>query len=262
MFENVADLLTKEFNKQINIFISQVSEKYSIDKDELTSLLNSSNCEEVELKIKKDSSSKVSKKEPSKKPVENIHEGKTCQHKMTSGKNKGNLCGEKVHPESKTGVFCKTHIKNELNNKFLNADEPSEQKEEDVKIEKKKVEKKDADKPLINNTENIKQLIQERSSNLTIKKNKQWNHYEHPDTHLVLDPKTQEVYAKLDIETGKLSELTPDDINLAKTVGLKKIRIPENLPSSLNKSKQNDELYDSDEEYSDVEDEEDDEEEM
>jgi len=260
MFENVADLLTKEFNKQINLFISQVSEKYSIDREELTSLLNTSGEEEIELKIKKDSSSKTSKKDPAKKQVENVHEGKTCQHKMTSGKNKGNLCGEKVHPDSKTGVYCKTHIKNESNNKFLSEETAPETKEEPVKSEKKKVEKKDADKPLINNTENIKQLIQERTSNLTIKKNKQWNYYEHPETHLVLDPSTQEVYARLDVETGKLSELTPDDINLAKSVGLKKIRIPENLPSSLNKGKQNDELYDSDEEYSDVEESEDEEE--
>lgn len=259
MFENVADLLTKEFNKQINLFISQVSEKYSISKEELESLLDTSTDGEVEVKVKvkKDSPAKVAKK-----TVENVHEGKTCQHKMTSGKKKGDLCGEKVHPESKTGVFCKTHMKNELNNKFLNTEESSEPKEEPVKIEKKKVEKKDADKPLINNTENIKQLIQERTSNLTIKKNKQWNHYEHPETHLVLDQNTQEVYARLDIETGKLSELTPDDINLAKTVGFKKIRIPENLPSSINGSKKNEELYDSEDDYSDVEEDEEEEEDM
>ena len=213
---------------------------------------------------KKEENKKDEKKEVKKK-TENPHEGKTCQHKMTSGKKKGELCGDKVRAESKTGIYCKTHLKNESGNKFLQSTltssgevEKKEEKKEEKKPVKKETKKKE-ESPLINDSAKIKEVIEQRTNQLTIKKNKQWGHYEHPETGLVVDPSSKEVIGRLNHETGIVSDLTLEDIELAKTIGLKKIRIPENLPT---KKVEKNNLYndsDDEEDVSDVEDDDDEE---
>ena len=57
-------------------------------------------------------------------------------------------------------------------------------------------------------------------------------------------------------DTGIVSDLTTEDIDLAKTLGFKKIKIPDNLPSSKKSIKS--ELYDEDDEDDDISDVEDD----
>lgn len=222
--------------------------------------------ESTSVKEEKKETTTVTKTDKKKtEKVENPHEGKTCQHKMTAGKKKGELCGDKVHAESKTGIYCKTHLKNEANNKFLQStlttsgDVKKEEKKEETKKPVKKETKKKEETPLINNSANIKEVIEQRTSQITIKKNKKWNVYEHPETGLVLDPITKEIIGRLNNETGVVSQLTSEDIDLAKTLGFKKIKIPENLPT---KKVEKSELYDeedSEEDISDVEDDEEDE---
>jgi hypothetical protein len=260
----------------INI-AEQIAYKFNICVSDVTSyvreiLNNSENSSEQEIPQKKkevkrkiiddEEEQKEQPKEEVKKEVkkkgENPHEGKTCQHMMTSGKNKGNLCGDKVNSESKTGLYCKTHLKNEANNKFIQSSLPFDKKDEQEKKVEKKEEKKEekkvakkaaADKPLINNTAEIKNIIAERTNTISIKKNKTWNVYEHSATGLVLDQNTKEVVGKLNNETGVISELTSEDIDLAKTLGFKKIKVPDNLPSSKKSVKS--ELYDDDDDEED-----------
>jgi hypothetical protein len=273
----VIQSLEQSFKDEVIVIAEKIASKFDLELvdvvDYVESLLNSS--EEKPTTTKKPEKKKIQvdeeveekKEEPKKeikKKTENPHEGKTCQHKMTSGKKKGELCGDKVHSESKTGIYCKTHLKNESGNKFLQSTlstsgevEKTEKKEEKKPV-KKDIKKKE-DSPLINDSAKIKEVIEQRTNQLTIKKNKQWNHYEHPETGLVVDPVTKEVIGRLNHETGIVSELTPEDIELAKTIGLKKIRIPENLPTK--KIEKNNLYNDSDDEedISDVEDDEDDE---
>jgi hypothetical protein len=182
---------------------------------------------------------------------------------MTAGKKKGELCGDKVHIDSKTGIYCKTHLKNESGNKFLqstlntNGEATVVKGDKGDKKEEKKVTKKKEEGPLINNNANIKEVIEQRTSQITIKKNKKWNIYEHPETGLVIDPLTKEVVGKLNDDNGLVSPLTPEDIDLAKTLGFKKIKIPDNLPTKkIEKSELYDDEDDDEEDISDVEDDE------
>jgi hypothetical protein len=104
---------------------------------------------------------------------------------------------------------------------------------------------------------NIKEVIEQRTSQITIKKNKKWNIYEHPETGLVIDPLTKEVVGKLNDDNGLVAPLTPEDIDLAKTLGFKKIKIPDNLPTKkIEKSELYDDEDDDEDDISDVEDDE------
>ena len=236
------------FTRQLNDLLERIADHFSLDILELRSL--------VEKPSESNSTSSSQTQQSS-----NV---KLCQHQFTSGKNKGQKCGDKVCTESKTGLYCKTHVKKEDKNMFLKDVPPasSRPKEEEskkettiVKTEAKPtpVKKKDPDAPLIPNTDNIKKLISERTGNISIKKNK-WGRYEHEASHLILDPITKEVVNKQN-QDGSLSELTRDDLDLAKTLGFK-ARVPTNLVS-IRSSKSEQTLYDDDddEEYiSDVED--------
>ena len=235
-----------QFTRHINDLLEKIADHFSLDILELRSL--------VDKPTEPSSSPKV---QPS------IIDGKVCQHQFTSGKNKGQKCGDKVCAESKTGLYCKTHVKKEDKNMFLKDLPPASsrtkddetKKEPTPKTEVKPVpKKKDPDAPLIPNTDNIKKLISERTGNISVKKNK-WGRYEHEASHLILDPVSKEAVNKQNPD-GSLSELTREDIDLAKTLGFK-VRIPSNLTSTRS-SKSEQSLYDDDdedEEYlSDVED--------
>jgi hypothetical protein len=272
----VIQSLEESFTHEVIAIAEKIATKFDLELVEVInyveSLLNSSEVTkkpekkkiqvDEEVEEKKEESKKEEKKEVKKK-TENPHEGKTCQHKMTAGKKKGELCGDKVHAESKTGIYCKTHLKNESGNKFLQSTLTGEVEKTEKKEEKKPVKKdikKKEDSPLINDSAKIKEVIEQRTNQLTIKKNKQWNHYEHPETGLVVDPASKEVIGRLNHETGVVSELTLEDIELAKTIGLKKIRIPENLPT---KKAEKSNLYnDSDDEEEDISDVDDEDEEL
>jgi hypothetical protein len=256
----VRELLENKQEKKKEVKTEKKKIQLDDEPDEEATLVDT-----AEKKEEKKETTKPEKKKTEK--VENPHEGKTCQHKMTAGKKKGELCGDKVHVESKTGIYCKTHLKNEAGNKFLQSTlsttgevtaAKTEKKEETKKTEKK-VAKKKEEGPLINNNANIKEVIEQRTSQITIKKNKKWSVYEHPETGLVIEPISKEVVGRLNNDTGIVSPLTPEDIDLAKTLGFKKIKIPDNLPT---KKIEKSELYDDDddeEDISDVEDDEDDE---
>jgi hypothetical protein len=261
--------LNQVFLTDILSISEKISIKFDLDFNDVKEYVESLLSDKEEKPVVKQTKKIIdTEEEPveTKKKVEktvNQNAGKTCQHMMTSGKNKGNQCGDKVHAESKTGLYCKTHLKNESGNKFIQASLPfNEKKEEEKKVEEKKVNKKiAADKPLINNSAEIKNIIAERTNTISIKKNKTWGVYEHSGSGLVLDPETKEVIGKLNNDTGVVSDLTTEDIDLAKTLGFKKIKIPDNLPSSKKsiKSELYDDEDDEDDDISDVEDDGDDE---
>lgn len=227
--------------------LDKISKKYSIDIDELNELLDAAS-------LKSTDEIAVADKTNVKKKVEvNPNEGKKCQHIMTGhSKNKGQQCGEKVSAESKTGLYCKTHLKNETKNPFLKeVPKPSAEEEKTQPEPKKTLKKSESDAPLMPNAKDIKKIVEERTSKISVKKNT-WGNYEHSGSKLVLDPITQEVIGK-QCDDGKILQLTKDDINLAKTVGFTKIKIPSNLSSTGTKNSQNELYDDEDDYYSDIE---------
>lgn len=243
-----------QFTRQINDLLEKIADHFSLDILELRSLVDKPTESSSPIKTLASTSSSSSQSSNT--------DGKVCQHQFTSGKNKGQKCGDKVCAESKTGLFCKTHVKKEDKNMFLKDVPPASSRTKDDEPKKEQapkaevktiVKKKDPDAPLIPNTDNIKKLISERTGNISVKKNK-WGRYEHEASHLILDPISKEAINKQNPD-GTLSELTRDDIDLAKTLGFK-VRIPSNL-TSTRASKSEQSLYDDDEdeEYlSDVED--------
>jgi len=270
----------KAYKNEIILIAEQIATKFDLDLCDVINyvesiLNNTEKPQEKKKEVTKTDKKKIilddepieeakeEKKETKKKTekVDNPHEGKTCQHKMTAGKKKGELCGDKVHIDSKTGIYCKTHLKNEAGNKFLqstlntNGEATVVKGDKGDKKEEKKVTKKKEEGPLINNNANIKEVIEQRTSQITIKKNKKWNIYEHPETGLVIDPLTKEVVGKLNDDNGLVAPLTPEDIDLAKTLGFKKIKIPDNLPTKkIEKSELYDDEDDDEDDISDVED--------
>ncbi len=106
--------------------------------------------------------------------------------------------------------------------------------------------------PALKDQKVIKKLV-EKIPSIVIKRN-QFDNYEHSDTKLVFNNKTQKVYGKQNPD-GSISDLTDEDINLCNKYKFQYI-IPENLDKKLDlKNIEIDELNDFDELEEDLEDE-------
>ena len=271
MSVDLAQTIQKCVSSHIDSLILKISKQFNISVEDLQQCVNGTSS--LSNDSRRPSVSNTPRNEAATSGLQN---GARCQHVFVSGKNKGQACGDKVSAESKTGIYCKTHLKNEDKNMFLkNVPKPTEVQKpsEDKKIvsqssvaprtvstattqsgdvQRTSTKKKDPDAPFIVNPENIKKVITERTGQLPIKKNK-WGNYEHEPSRLVFNKETREVYAK-QLDDGTCIDLTRDDIDLAKTLGFP-VKIPSNLPSTT--SRQSSSLYDDeddDELLSDVED--------
>ena len=271
MSVDLAQTIQKCVSSHIDSLILKISKQFNISVEDLQQCVNGT------ISHSNDSRRPSTVSTPRNElPRDGLQNGARCQHVFVSGKNKGQPCGDKVSAESKTGIYCKTHLKNEDKNMFLkNVPKPSDVQKaaEDKKPvaqssiaprtvsttttqsgddQRTSTKKKDPDAPFIVNPENIKKVITERTGQLPIKKNK-WGNYEHEPSRLVFNKETREVYAK-QLDDGTCIDLTRDDIDLAKTLGFP-VKIPSNLPSTT--SRQSSSLYDDeddDELLSDVED--------
>jgi hypothetical protein len=97
-----------QFTRQINDLLEKIADHFSLDILELRSLVDKPTESSPPIKTLTSTSSSSSQNSNT--------DSKVCQHQFTSGKNKGQKCGDKVCAESKTGLFCKTHVKKEDNN--------------------------------------------------------------------------------------------------------------------------------------------------
>ena len=211
-------------NESILNILKRISSKYSIDLKELKSVAFSKeesteeDIEELEISkpTNKSSASKESKKTSDKKKKEVIE--KKCAARKESGKNKGEPCDSKVCAESTTGNFCKKHLKLEQVSKIFKPDD-IEEKEGNIKKEiTKKTQKKEENEFINTPKKEVQSLIEKRTKNLTVKKNK-WGNYEHTTSKLVLDPVTKRVIGKQS-DDGSIYALSTSDIELAKDIGL------------------------------------------
>lgn len=132
MFQSIQQLYKTEFENflkkqevvltnQLDTLLEKIANNFSIDYEELHSFVYQTTT---------NSSTNISS-------VSSSSIVKVCQHQFTSGKNKGQNCGEKVCLESKTGLYCKTHVKKEDKNMFLKdvSSPASKTKEQEVKKE-------------------------------------------------------------------------------------------------------------------------------
>ena len=106
--------------------------------------------------------------------------------------------------------------------------------------------------PALKDQKVIKKLV-EKIPSITIKRN-QFDNYEHADTKLVFNNKTQKVYGKQNPD-GSISDLTDEDINLCNKYKFQYI-IPDNLDKKLDlKNIEVDELNDFEDLDEEIEDE-------
>ncbi len=209
-------------NDSILNILKKISSKYSIDIKELKSVAfnkeesKEEDIEELEITkpATKSSASKESKKSDNKEVIQ-----KKCAARKESGKNKGEPCDSKVCAESTTGNFCKKHLKLEQVSKIFKPDD-IEEKEGNIKkeISDKKTQKKEENEFINTPKKEVQSLIEKRTKNLTVKKNK-WGNYEHTTSKLVLDPVTKRVIGKQS-DDGSIYALSTSDIELAKDIGL------------------------------------------
>lgn len=215
-------IIEDSVNESILNILKKISSRYSIDLKELKSVAfnkeesKEEDIEELEITkpATKSSASKESKKSDNKEVIQ-----KKCAARKESGKNKGEPCESKVCAESTTGNFCKKHLKLEQVSKIFKPDD-IEEKEGNIKkeISNKKTQKKEENEFINTPKKEVQSLIEKRTKNLTVKKNK-WGNYEHTTSKLVLDPVTKRVIGKQS-DDGSIYALSTSDIELAKDIGL------------------------------------------
>lgn len=228
--QHLLDKYVQSINEEFQSKLQKIATRFSLDLEELKTCCEKT-AEVVSTTKSKSVSKKLEKVPATLEKTEPEIECKVCQHVMGgSSKNKGQKCGGKVGSESKSGLYCKTHLKNENSSSTVVEKEKKPKVEKEPVVAEKKKLKIDPNQPLINNNTDIKKLIEERTSNLSVKKNS-FGNYEHSASRLVLDAVTKAVYGKQN-DDGTVSELTTNDINLAKTVGFKNIKIPDNLTTT------------------------------
>ena len=218
-------------NESILNILKRISNKYSIDLKELKNVAFNKECdkeeEEIEeLEISKPKTKSSESKEVSstngakgdKKAIKKETSDKKCAARKESGKNKGEPCDSKVCAESTTGNFCKKHLKLEQVSKVFKPDDMDDTKEKKEKKETSVKTKKEENEFINTPKKEVQSLIEKRTKNLTVKKNK-WGNYEHTTSKLVLDPVTKRVIGKQS-DDGSIYALSTSDIELAKDIGL------------------------------------------
>jgi len=250
MNKNFNKLIQDSIQSNIESFLKVVSSNYKINYTELLNLWKgvSSSTEDSEINFDEDDDVKipeVSTKEtkpkttgasdPKKRGASpKSQDVSKCQYKSTKGKNEGELCGTKVSDESKSGLYCKKHLKQETEANNSSA----------KKVEKPKTKTVEKDQPKITSS-----YIEKKTSTFNIVKNK-FGNYWNEATCLVFDKETKRAIGKQS-EDGKIIPLTKQDIETCKNNNLP-YKTPDNIISS---SVQKDD--DNEEDDEDIEDDED-----
>jgi hypothetical protein len=163
----------------------------------------------------------------SEKPNEDKSDGK-CQYVFSKGDKQGQKCTSK----SLTGMFCGKHTKKEeepSKSEIKETDKPKPKSNTKTKVDK---EQKDND--VINRL--VTEKVVKKSEPFFCARRNAWKNYEHEETGLVFDWKTEEVIGKQN-QNGNIDELSVEDIELCKEYGFK-YKLPGKLIFSNKEEKQ------------------------
>jgi hypothetical protein len=199
----MSQLLNKKIDEVIRGYIKTVSEKYSLDMDELYSLWTGS-----EVCKKKEGLACVNMEDCSPERLL-----KSSKAELTS------LCKSK-------GLKC-TGTKEVLVNRLLGKDEDAVVKKKSKETEKK-VEKKKETKKVEKKEHPVLEKIKANIPVFPIRRNK-FGNYAHPETGLVFDLSSNNVIGKQESD-GTVSELDDDSIELCK-----KYKFAYDVPTNLDK---------------------------
>jgi len=206
--ENIINNVIGEYNKKL-------SEKFSLDSDELQKLWKEISGSEVKIKAvkqkKSDDASETGsvKSSKSKKSIEG-----GCPYVFAKGKNQGETCGSK--PKD-SGTYCGKHQKCEGVCQTEKVKSPVGKKsisESSEKKDKKPVKKK---------------------TQIVIRLNKKLDKYWNPETTLVFKSKEDRVVIG-SFKDEKFEELTADDIVTCEKYGFKYENTQKNLSEEIAKT--------------------------
>lgn len=204
--------LTNVVNQNIDTFIEEICNKYSLDSSELNELWNSQFSEQKK---------KESKPKPQKKALTDVDTTDISPERLSKCNKQELMALCKSHGHKVTGK------KEDLISRLLettgnkdNKDNKDSSQENKPKTTTNKPAKK------TNNTSEILKKLQNNCVVVSIRKNKYGNH-EHPETNLVFDMKTEKVYGKQQ-DDGTVSDLTDEDIEQCKRYKFQ-YEIPSNL---------------------------------
>ena len=94
---DLTQTIQKCVSSHIDSLILKISKQFNISVEDLQQCINGTSRNDT----------------PRNESASTAQNGSRCQHNFVSGKNKGQACGDKVSSESKTGLYCKTHLKNQ-----------------------------------------------------------------------------------------------------------------------------------------------------
>src|SRR3989344_2341101 len=134
----------------------------------------------------------------------------TCIHEYARKKG-DKLCKEPISENSKTGKYCKKHL----------SDETKENRTSKVT---KKQELAETKAKIIQELNNHKPKV--------ILKRNNYGNFEHPETKLLFDKVTKEVYGKQSPDSNSVLPLTAEDIESCKLFHFT-YKLPENIESNL-----------------------------
>lgn len=230
----ISDDIQKILNQHIVNYINIVSIKFNIDKKELNNIWNNKPKELVQTKLPFNKEMEI--------PQTEFSESNNLRDKMRVNLIK--LTKAELVEMCKTKKLKVTGTKNDLIELICNYDlktEPQKSHSPPKKLS-----------PAIKDQKVIKKLV-EKIPSITIKRN-QFDNYEHTESKLVFNNKTQKVYGKQNSD-GSISDLTDEDINLCNKYKFQYI-IPANLDKKVDlKNIDIEELNDFEELEEEIEDE-------
>ena len=219
---SLSQLLFKNIDDTIHLFINQIASKHNLNEDDLLKLWKSENIKN-ETKILVPVSQTIVQAVP-------VLSEKSAQLLKLDKKELVELC--------KTKKLKIGGTKKDIVDRILKYDD---EELDDNKTEKKKIVKNDT--PAV-----VKKLV-EKIPPIQIRKN-EWNNFEHSETSLVFNNKTQKIYGRQN-KDGTISKLTKNDIDLCN-----KFKFAYTIPDNLNKKEEEDildvkikDLDEDDEEY-------------
>ena len=228
--ESLSKSLFSVVSQAVDNYASMVATKYSLDKDEVLALWNSTVSSDLKVVQKESAPKRASRAKPSSESSENV---KNCSYIFTKGKKINEHCTSKACENSEV---CKKH----------------KEKEGKEKVEKKAPKAKKTSDPKEDESKVVKKLNDAKPL-LSLKKNKYGN-FEHSATKFVFIEATKEVYGR-QTENGVVN-LTSEDIEECKKLQFK-FKIPTTLTGNKEKLEDSEEEVEESEEDIDEEEEDD-----
>jgi len=225
-----SEMLANNINKVVNMYVDNIAKKYNLNKQELLSIWNN---------IETDKTSVVNTN-TTNLPSRELE--KCGKPELIT------LCKEKK-------LKC-TGTKAELVARLVSADNNSTNKDNEKE-----------NKKIVNNTVPVVNKLLSQNKTIAIRRNKYGN-YEHPETSLIFNNKTQKVIGKQN-DDGTIADLTLEDIDICNQYKFI-YDVPNNLDKKANPNvkvddldsdvmSEEDEIIDEDDEDIDNEEEEDEE---